>query len=130
MRRIPFLWGWDMVTSRTRLRKNSYRRQGKTMRKTITINGISYPASVVGAASPEMIAELFGGTVQDRPEWHDAKPGEVWQVTRGGTTPEIVWMVANNNGCFEDYIYEYDVTDHRIVHAERVYPDLFRSPNE
>ena len=99
------------------------------MSKTITINGISHPAGVVAAASPERIAELFGGTVQDRPEWYGAKPGEVWSVSWvTGTATKTSWMIVNPAGFFEDCIYEFDVTDPSIVHAEQVYPDLFKNP--
>lgn len=101
------------------------------MSKMITINGISHTVEAVNlAVTAEQIAELFGGTVQDRPEWYDAKPGEVWEVMWDyGSGQATSWMIVDPTGRFGDHIYEFDVTDPCIVHAEQVYPDLFGNPN-
>ena len=75
-------------------------------------------------ANPQVALNYFAAHPVRQP-WHDAVPGEVWAVTResGATVPMYVQRdyaegdkFAHVNGV------EYDVTDERIVEANRLWP--------
>lgn len=56
--------------------------------------------------------------------WHNAQPGEVWLLTVGGHTPELVLVLDNrpDNEFSNAEGLRLPVTNPEITHAERIYP--------
>ncbi|GAA1328936.1 hypothetical protein ACFSWE_16645 [Leucobacter albus] len=76
-----------------------------------------------GGPFREAARAFFAAHPEPKPEWHDAKPGEVWAITAGGHPDEFAVQVTPE---FTFGTHDGDLIstkDEGIVSARRIFPE-------
>lgn len=91
---------------------------------SIFVNGLMYGVSEADGPGTgkhrEVAGRYFAAHPKPKPKpWHDAKPGEVWEVENVTGSPRNAWALDSGAFMYED---ESWVTRDSIVSARRIWP--------